>query len=162
MCRIRKWLLNVASVVLPHSTEIFLRVILVKPLDAGLLRTIALWPSAILHFVTDPIGMPLEQQKTWPWAPDTIHIHSQAPNISISAFHLSLIYVYQSRVKSDTKIVGKRAPDCQFGYRCEISAPLKHLRGATSFSTFVKGYADGCVSIWDYRNLKAQFKSKTP
>ena len=54
-----------------------------------------------------------------------------------------------------------RTPDCDFGARCSSSNPIRSMnRGDTEYSLFAKGFADGTVRVWDYRNSKVTF-SKT-
>ncbi|KJA30104.1 hypothetical protein HYPSUDRAFT_127072, partial [Hypholoma sublateritium FD-334 SS-4] len=48
-----------------------------------------------------------------------------------------------------------RTPDCNFGARCGGSRPIRSMsRGDCEYSLFAKGFADGVVRIWDYRNSK--------
>lgn len=51
-----------------------------------------------------------------------------------------------------------RTPDCNFGARCGGSRSIRSMsRGDSEYSLFAKGFADGIVRIWDYRNSKVTF-----
>lgn len=109
-----------------------------------------------------------------------IHINPQAPSVSIlevsgirslsHRFILKQIYGYktnhldyQMQVFDDRRKHGfNRASDCQFGYRHEGSIASRHSRGSAHLSYFVRGYPDGCICIWDYRNSKVRLASIGP
>ncbi|TFK76092.1 hypothetical protein BDN72DRAFT_756871, partial [Pluteus cervinus] len=66
---------------------------------------------------------------------------------------------FQMQVFDNRKPGGHgRAPDCQFGYRhggqLQGQVTLHHTRGSTHLSYFARGYPDGCVCLWDYRNTQ--------
>jgi hypothetical protein len=44
----------------------------------------------------------------------------------------------------------------QFGHRHLVNGkfPRRHAKGATTFSYFLRGFADGTVKLWDYRNTR--------
>jgi len=50
-----------------------------------------------------------------------------------------------------------RTADCEFGHRSADRKVSRYTRGSTYLSYFVRGYPDGCVCIWDYRNAGASF-----
>lgn len=50
-----------------------------------------------------------------------------------------------------------RAADCKFGHRSADGKSSRYSRGSTHLSYFVRGYSDGCVCIWDYRNARVGF-----
>ncbi|KAF8897350.1 hypothetical protein BD779DRAFT_1490354 [Infundibulicybe gibba] len=81
-----------------------------------------------------------------------IHIHPQAPNITIlETSHLdSQVHIFDDRRKCGLD----RAPDCHFGYRHEGPLASRYSRGSTHHSYFVKGYPDGYICVWDYRSTQ--------
>jgi len=65
------------------------------------------------------------------------------------------IHIYDSR-KSENRGYSRRS-DCSFGYRAE-DVPgrprTRFTKGSTKFCYFVRGYHDGTICLWDYRNCK--------
>lgn len=59
------------------------------------------------------------------------------------------VQIYDERIKHGFD----RTADCYFGAR-QASSPAQANRGDIKSSTFVKGYQDGTVRMWDFRNLK--------
>ncbi|KDR83531.1 hypothetical protein GALMADRAFT_651263 [Galerina marginata CBS 339.88] len=85
-----------------------------------------------------------------------IHIHSQAPNVTILEVN-SLDF--QVQIFDDRKKQGfDRVADCYFGAR-QARTSARSTRGDTDFSMFVKGYEDGTVRMWDFRNSKVSHKN---
>lgn len=59
------------------------------------------------------------------------------------------ILVYDIRKSLD------KAPDAFFGHRSYSEGPgTRYARGDTEHSLFVRGYPDGTICIWDFRNPK--------
>lgn len=58
----------------------------------------------------------------------------------------------QIHIYDDRKGGFDRTSDCYFGGR--YGAPTKSSKGDTHLSLFAKGYEDGTVCVWDYRNGK--------
>ncbi|KAF9045902.1 hypothetical protein BDZ89DRAFT_942272, partial [Hymenopellis radicata] len=54
----------------------------------------------------------------------------------------------------DTRQGFNRAPDVEFGYRHAGRKLSSYARGGNLHSLFVKGYPDGKVLLWDFRNAK--------
>ncbi|KAF8914109.1 hypothetical protein CPB84DRAFT_57730 [Gymnopilus junonius] len=80
-----------------------------------------------------------------------IHVHNQAPNLTILEVN-SLdfqVHIFDDRIRHGFD----RVADCYFGAR-QTRSVAKCNRGDTNFSLFVKGYDDGTVRLWDYRNPK--------
>lgn len=50
-------------------------------------------------------------------------------------------------------------PNSEFGYRHKNGRKLSsYSKGACRHSLFVKGYPDGSVLLWDFRNVKVRHK----
>jgi len=47
-----------------------------------------------------------------------------------------------------------RTPDCEFGHRSVGGKASRYSRGSAHLSYFVRGYPDGSICIWDYRNAR--------
>lgn len=65
---------------------------------------------------------------------------------------------YQTQVFDNRKKSGfGRPPDILFGARAANGVPnRRHSRGDTNLSLYAKGFPDGTVKIWDYRNAKVR------
>jgi hypothetical protein len=69
----------------------------------------------------------------------------------------------QIQLFDDRKKHGFNRPaDCEFGHRSVDGRASRYSRGSTHLSYFVRGYPDGCVCIWDYRNAQVGFKVSLP
>lgn len=46
----------------------------------------------------------------------------------------------------------------EFGYRSARSMGTKHIyrKGSTSHALFARGYSDGTLCVWDFRNTKVR------
>lgn len=116
----------------------------------------------LAHLMAKPTSAALSNQIHY------IHSHPEAPSVSILEVGVFL-YHYKSYAPliSELQVDNldlqiqifdnrkhrsfDRTPDCQFGYR---SPNAKYSRGSTYLSLFSKGYPDGCLCLWDYRNPK--------
>ncbi|KAF4619681.1 hypothetical protein D9613_005483 [Agrocybe pediades] len=80
-----------------------------------------------------------------------IHVDKQAPNIALLEVN-SLdfqVQMFDERIKHSFD----RTADCYFGAR-QTSSPAQANRGDVKSFMFVKGYQDGVVRMWDFRNVK--------
>ncbi|KAF9535086.1 hypothetical protein CPB83DRAFT_228172 [Crepidotus variabilis] len=82
-----------------------------------------------------------------------IHLLKQAPDVIIlEVDNLDFqIQVYDQRKKGGFD----RVPDSYFGARHGNGVPARFSRGGSRLNEFAKGFDDGTVRIWDYRNTKA-------
>ncbi|KAF9569480.1 hypothetical protein CPC08DRAFT_701963 [Agrocybe pediades] len=93
-----------------------------------------------------------------------IHVDKQAPNIALLEVN-SLdfqVQMFDERIKHGFD----RTADCYFGAR-QTSSPAQANRGDVKSFMFIKGYQDGVVRMWDFRNvkqpvLKHQFEDMGP
>lgn len=65
---------------------------------------------------------------------------------------------FQIQIFDDRKKRGfDRSSDCSFGARCgESMSARSSSRGDSHLCMFAKGFADGTVRVWDYRNTKVK------
>ncbi|KAF9057757.1 hypothetical protein BJ165DRAFT_1521108 [Panaeolus papilionaceus] len=81
-----------------------------------------------------------------------MHVSRLAPNVIVMEVkHLE----YQFEIFDDR--IGRgfnRVPDCHFGYRGKGGSLSRFSRGDINGYAFVKGYDDGTLCRWDFRNLR--------
>ncbi|OBZ76198.1 hypothetical protein A0H81_03583 [Grifola frondosa] len=79
-----------------------------------------------------------------------VHIHPHAPSLVV----LEVDHMDRQVHFYDTRKGGFRhAPCLEFGHRTAARrAGTRYAKGSASNSLFARGYADGTVHVWDYRN----------
>ncbi|KAH9951765.1 hypothetical protein B0H21DRAFT_717413 [Amylocystis lapponica] len=79
-----------------------------------------------------------------------IHVHPQAPHFVV----LEVAHMDRQVQLYDLRKAGfERAPCVEFGYRSrdDKHTDSRYVRGSPWNSLFARGYADGAVRVWDYR-----------
>ncbi|GJE84667.1 hypothetical protein PsYK624_007430 [Phanerochaete sordida] len=84
-------------------------------------------------------------------APLQVHVHPQDPRVVLlEVDHLDRqVQIFDLRRNLDM------GPVMEFGHRAAPSmSPARHMyrRGSTSHTLFARGYGDGTLCVWDYRN----------
>jgi len=79
-----------------------------------------------------------------------IHVHPQAPHLAL----LEVDHMDRQILLYDTRKAGFNRPPClEFGYRdTSEKQGSRYVKGSASFNCFGRGYSDGTVRVWDYRN----------
>lgn len=88
-------------------------------------------------------------------APLQVHVHPQNPRVVlIEVDHLDRqVQIFDVRSANLD-----RRPVMEFGHRAAPSmGPAKHIyrRGSTSHALFARGYGDGTLCVWDFRNTSS-------
>ncbi|KAF5345639.1 hypothetical protein D9758_015141 [Tetrapyrgos nigripes] len=91
------------------------------------------------------------------------HLYFHADDHRMQVFEVdrldTQVHVYDSRKSPKDKygLLYDHKSDCSFGYRAEQVAGKPRRRftkGSTKFCYFARGYEDGMICLWDYRNPK--------